>query len=116
MSSSNSLWRIARFLLHIKNDIDAIDFVDLFLQDDSASRLEELDELYVLVNFRPAVTNRNWRLDAGVEASSPALGTAVLIWTLSGAFRTGPNGLPRASEPPLGIGGDPHRSAGAWAS
>jgi hypothetical protein len=50
------------------NDIDAIDFVDLFLQDDSADRLDELNELYVLVNFRPAVTNRNWRMDCGVAA------------------------------------------------
>jgi hypothetical protein len=50
------------------NDIDAIDFVDLFLQDDSAHRLEDLNDLYVLVNFRPAVTNKNWRMDCGVAA------------------------------------------------
>jgi hypothetical protein len=50
------------------NDIDAIDFVDLFLQDDAAERLEDLNDLYVLVNFRPAVTNRNWRMDCGIAA------------------------------------------------
>jgi hypothetical protein len=50
------------------NDIDAVDFVDLFLQDDSAKQLEDLNDLYVLVNFRPAVTNRNWRIDCGVSA------------------------------------------------
>jgi len=50
------------------NDIDAIDFVDLFLQDDSAMRIDDLNDLYVLVNFRPAVTNKNWRMDCGVAA------------------------------------------------
>jgi hypothetical protein len=50
------------------NDIDAVDFVDLFLQDDSARRLEDLNDVYVLVNFRPAVTNKNWRMDCGVAA------------------------------------------------
>jgi hypothetical protein len=50
------------------NDIDAIDFVDLFLQDDAAQRLDELNDVYVLVNFRPVVTNKNWRMDCGVAA------------------------------------------------
>jgi hypothetical protein len=42
--------------------------VDLFLQDDAAERLEDLNDLYVLVNFRPAVTNKNWRMDCGIAA------------------------------------------------
>jgi hypothetical protein len=56
------------------NDIDAVDFVDLFLQDDSAQRLDDLNDVYVLVNFRPAVTNRNWRMDCGVAAYDNRVG------------------------------------------
>lgn len=48
------------------NDVDAIDFVDMFLDDESQTSLETLNDVYVLVNFRPAVTNVNWRMDCGV--------------------------------------------------
>jgi hypothetical protein len=30
------------------------------------SRLSELNDYYALVNFRPVVTNKNWRMDCGV--------------------------------------------------
>jgi hypothetical protein len=63
-----SVVKIAQTFRTGTNDIDAIDFVDLFLQDDSARQLEDLNDLYVLVNFRPAVTNKNWRMDCGVAA------------------------------------------------
>jgi hypothetical protein len=48
------------------NDIDAIDYLDLFLADEQQSRIEDLNDLYVLVNFRPVVTKKNWRIDCGV--------------------------------------------------
>lgn len=48
------------------NDIDAVDFVDLFLQNEDQVKIEELNDTYALVNFRPVVTNRNWRIDCGV--------------------------------------------------
>ena len=48
------------------NDVDAIDFVDMFLDDESHTHLEELKDVYVLENFRPVVTNLNWRMDCGV--------------------------------------------------
>jgi hypothetical protein len=48
------------------NDIDAVDYVDMFLDDHDELNAEALNETYVLVNFRPCVTNRNWRLDCGV--------------------------------------------------
>jgi hypothetical protein len=35
------------------NDIDAIDFVELFLEDESQTNLDSLNDVYVLVNFRP---------------------------------------------------------------
>ena len=66
--SSSAVVKIAQTFRTGTNDIDAIDFVDLFLQDDAAVHLEDLNDLYVLVNFRPAVTNKNWRMDCGVAA------------------------------------------------
>lgn len=48
------------------NDIDAIDFVDMFLNDEKQTSIDKLNHQYVLVNFRPAVTNKNWRMDCGV--------------------------------------------------
>ena len=35
---------------------------------------DELNELYVLVNFRPAVTNKNWRMDCGVAGYDNTFG------------------------------------------
>jgi hypothetical protein len=48
------------------NDIDAIDYVDMFLDDREQTSLDELNDVYVLVNFRPVVTKKNWRMDCGV--------------------------------------------------
>jgi len=48
------------------NDIDAIDYVNLFLDDPAQTALDALNDLYVLVNFRPVVTEKNWRMDCGV--------------------------------------------------
>src|SRR5262249_11284448 len=56
------------------NDIDAIDFVDMFLDDEGQTSLDELNDLYVLVNFRPALTNKNWRMDCGVAAYDNTFG------------------------------------------
>jgi hypothetical protein len=56
------------------NDIDALDFADLFLDDEDQLDPDELNELYVLVNFRPAVTNRNWRMDCGVAGYDNTFG------------------------------------------
>jgi hypothetical protein len=48
------------------NDIDALDYVDMFLADERQSSLDELSDFYVLVNFRPVLTKKNWRMDCGV--------------------------------------------------
>lgn len=48
------------------NDIDAVDYVDMFLEHPDETDAEMLNDIYVLVNFRPCVTNRNWRMDCGV--------------------------------------------------
>jgi hypothetical protein len=48
------------------NDIDAVDFIDMFLDDEQSVDPEAINDTYVLVNFRPCVTTRNWRMDCGV--------------------------------------------------
>src|SRR5262249_54914524 len=56
------------------NDIDAIDFVEMFLDDAQQTSLDDLNDVYVLVNFRPAVTNKNWRMDCGVAGYDNSFG------------------------------------------
>src|SRR5215813_1131620 len=56
------------------NDIDAIDFVDLFLADEQQTSLDDLNDVYVLVNFRPVVTKKNWRMDCGVAGYDNTFG------------------------------------------
>jgi hypothetical protein len=56
------------------NDIDALDFVEMYLDDDAQVSIEELNELYVLENFRPAITELNWRMDCGVAGYDNTLG------------------------------------------
>jgi hypothetical protein len=56
------------------NDIDAIDFVEMFLEDEEQTNLDDLNEKYVLVNFRPVVTKKNWRMDCGVAGYDNSFG------------------------------------------
>lgn len=56
------------------NDIDAIDYVEMALDDDAQTHVEELNDQYVLVNFRPVVTKENWRIDCGVAGYDNRLG------------------------------------------
>jgi hypothetical protein len=56
------------------NDIDAIDFVDLFLDDEGQTSLDDLNDVYVLSNFRPVLTKKNWRMDCGVAAYDNTFG------------------------------------------
>jgi hypothetical protein len=56
------------------NDIDAIDYVDMFLDDTQQTSLEDLNDLYVLVNFRPVLTKKNWRMDCGVAGYDNTFG------------------------------------------
>jgi hypothetical protein len=64
--SPNAIVKIAQTFRTGTNDIDAVDFVDLFLQNEGQVKITELDDYYALVNFRPVVTNKNWRMDCGV--------------------------------------------------
>ena len=56
------------------NDIDAVDFVEMFLEDEKQTSLDDLNEKYVLVNFRPVVTKKNWRMDCGVAGYDNVFG------------------------------------------
>jgi hypothetical protein len=56
------------------NDIDATDFLEMFLADEEQTSLETLNDVYVLVNFRPAVTRKNWRMDCGVAGYDNTFG------------------------------------------
>jgi len=56
------------------NDIDAIDYVDMFLDDERQTKLDDLNDVYVLVNFRPVVTKKNWRMDCGVAGYDNTFG------------------------------------------
>jgi hypothetical protein len=63
------------------NDIDAIDFVDLFLDNEDQVDPDALNEQYVLVNFRPVVTNNNWRMDCGVAGYDNTFGLPLFLPT-----------------------------------
>ncbi|QJX00609.1 hypothetical protein [Frigoriglobus tundricola] len=56
------------------NDIDALDFAELFLTNEEQVDPDALNEFYVLVNFRPAVTKLNWRMDCGVAGYDNTFG------------------------------------------
>jgi hypothetical protein len=66
--------KIAQTFRSGTNDIDALDFADLFLEDEDQVDPDALNEMYVLVNFRPAVTNVNWRMDCGVAGYDNSFG------------------------------------------
>ena len=71
---ADSVVKIAQTFRSGTNDVDAVDFAELFLENDEQVDPDELNELYFLVNFRPAVTNKNWRMDCGVAAYDNTFG------------------------------------------
>jgi hypothetical protein len=56
------------------NDIDAIDYVEMFLENDKQTDPADLNDIYVLENFRPVVTKKNWRMDCGVAGYDNTFG------------------------------------------
>ena len=56
------------------NDIDAVDYVEMFLDDERQINPDDLNDLYVPVNFRPVVTKKNWRMDCGVAGYDNTFG------------------------------------------
>ncbi len=74
--SGSAVVKVAQTFRTGTSDIDALDFVHMYLNDESQhqANLHEFNDLYVLVNFRPAVTNKNWRIDCGVAGYDNRLG------------------------------------------
>jgi hypothetical protein len=70
----NAIVKIAQTYRTGTNDIDALDYAHMFLEDETRINADELNDLYVLVNFRPVVTNKNWRIDCGVAGYDNTLG------------------------------------------
>ena len=76
MVARSAIVKIAQTFRTGTNDIDALDFLHMYLHDESQehSNLHEFNDLYVMVNFRPVVTNKNWRIDCGVAGYDNRLG------------------------------------------
>jgi hypothetical protein len=74
--SKSAVIKIAQTFRTGTNDIDALDYVFMYLNDEkqSHSELHQFNDVYVLDNFRPVVTNKNWRIDCGVAAYDNRLG------------------------------------------
>jgi len=72
----NAVVRMAQTFRTGTNDIDALDFVQMYLRDEKQhhANLHDFNDLYVLVNFRPVVTKKNWRMDCGVAGYDNRLG------------------------------------------
>jgi hypothetical protein len=70
----DSVVKIAQTFRSGTNDIDATDFLEMFLEDEAQTSLETLSDVYVLVNFRPTVTRMNWRMDCGVAGYDNTFG------------------------------------------
>ena len=72
----NGVVKIAQTFRTGTSDIDALDFVQMYLNDESQHQqnLHDFNDLYVLVNFRPVVTKKNWRIDCGVAGYDNRLG------------------------------------------
>ncbi len=70
----DAIVKIAQTFRSGTSDADAIDYVEMALDDESQTRLEDLNDVYVLVNFRPAVTDENWRIDCGVAGFDNTFG------------------------------------------
>jgi hypothetical protein len=72
--AEDAVVKIAQTFRSGTNDIDAIDFVDMFLANPDQIDPDALNDLYVLDNFRPVVTKRNWRMDCGVAGYDNTFG------------------------------------------
>ncbi len=70
----NDVVKMAQTFRSGTSDIDAIDFVEMFLADDQETDIDALNAIYVLSNFRPVITKKNWRMDCGVAGYDNTFG------------------------------------------
>src|ERR1700761_7667218 len=72
--SDDAVVKMAQTFRSGTNDIDALDYVDMYLENEEQLSPDDLNDLYVLVNFRPVLTNKNWRMDCGVAGYDNTFG------------------------------------------
>jgi hypothetical protein len=72
--AEDAIVKIAQTFRSGTNDIDAIDFIEMFLENENQTNPESLNDIYVLENFRPVITNSNWRIDCGVAGYDNTFG------------------------------------------
>ncbi|MEI9893539.1 MAG: hypothetical protein WDN28_06470 [Chthoniobacter sp.] len=74
--SKSAVVKMAQTFRTGTNDIDALDYVQMYLRDEAQhhANLHDFNDLYVLVNFRPVATKKNWRMDCGVAGYDNRLG------------------------------------------
>jgi hypothetical protein len=72
--AADAIVKVAQTFRSGTTDADAVDYVEMALEDEDQTRLEDLNDVYVLVNFRPVVTDENWRIDCGVAGYDNAFG------------------------------------------
>jgi hypothetical protein len=74
--SQSTVVKMAQTFRTGTNDIDALDFVQMYLRDESQhhANLHDFNDLYVLTNFRPVAIKKNWRMDCGVAGYDNRLG------------------------------------------
>ena len=72
--ANDAIVKMAQTFRSGTNDIDAADFVDMFLENEEQLDADDLNEIYVLDNFRPVVTKLNWRMDCGVAGYDNSFG------------------------------------------
>jgi hypothetical protein len=72
--SDDAVVKMAQTFRSGTNDVDTIDYVEMFLENDQQTDPTELNDFYVLENFRPVVTKKNWRMDCGVAGYDNTLG------------------------------------------
>ena len=71
---NNAIVKIAQTFRTGTNDIDTLDFVHMYLNDENQISPNDLNDFYILTNFRPVITNKNWRMDCGVAGYDNRLG------------------------------------------
>jgi hypothetical protein len=78
--AEDAVIKIAQTFRSGTNDIDALDFVDMFLEDEEQTSLDDLNNV-LLVNFRPVVTKKNWPMDCGVAGYDNSFGLPLFFPT-----------------------------------
>jgi hypothetical protein len=71
---NNAIVKIAQTFRTGTNDIDTLDFIHMYLNDENQISPNDLNDFYILTNFRPVITNKNWRMDCGVAGYDNQLG------------------------------------------